>query len=176
MNTLLKDIEDKHVVFVDGSCIGNGSENARASYAFFFSNGPLSHYLNGDKVGRLNGLKDTNNRGELLAFIKTLEYILDNDYYTTREIIIVSDSNYCVRIMNEWLDGWIKRDVVWSKENSDMLNLLAEYRRKLKERGFQISSIHMNSHKKAPKDKFCEEYFRWKGNDIVDKYAQKLLQ
>lgn len=173
---LYSSIEDKHIIFVDGSCIGNGQTDAICSYAYYISNGPHAPYLDGAIVGNINGKKQTNNRGELMAFIKSLEYILNNDHYIVKDVLIISDSNYCVRIMNEWLDNWSNRGIIDTKENSDFLFILDNLRKQLRRRQFTIKAIHMNSHMKQPKDKNSDEYYKWNGNDVVDKYAAYLIK
>lgn len=172
--TFLKDSENKHIVFVDGSCTKNGQTDARASYAFYISNGPLSPHLGSGIV--CNDITPTNNRGELMAFIRALEYILDNDVYNVRDILFISDSKYCVTIMNEWLDKWIKQGTLNGKKNSDLLEKLNEYLTKLRKKRYMINTIHVFSHKKAPIDKNSDEYFMWQGNDIVDRRASKMLE
>ncbi|PWE56227.1 ribonuclease HI [Metarhizobium album] len=47
----------------------------------------------------------TNNRMELIAAIKSLECLSDKSMPVT----VVSDSEYLVKGMNEWINGWIRR-------------------------------------------------------------------
>jgi ribonuclease HI len=170
----LKDTEDHHIIFVDGSCTKNGKPDARSSYAFYISNGPLSPHLGSGIVN--NDITPTNNRGELVAFVRSLEYILENDNYNVKNILFISDSNYCVKIMNEWLDKWVKQGSLNDKKNSDLLEKLNEYTNKLRKRKYMINTIHVFSHKNAPQDKNSDEYFKWQGNDIVDRRASKMLE
>lgn len=56
-------------------------------------------------------------------------------------IHIVSDSQYCIKILTEWMDGWLKKGIV--KENWDLIMALNEAR---KDRVFTIE--HVKSHQK----------------------------
>jgi ribonuclease HI len=171
----LREVENKHIIFVDGACKNNGKPDARASYAYYFSNGPLSPYLNSGIV-KNDITEPTNNRGELLAFIRALEYIVENNVYNFKDVLFISDSKYCVNIMNEWLDKWKKQGSLNDKKNSDMLLQLSNLITTLRQEGYNINTIHIFSHKKAPSDKNSDDYFKWQGNDIVDKRAQKMLE
>ena len=54
-------------VYIDGSCINNGKINAKAGYGVFFD---FDDQRN--EYGIVNG-KQTNNTGELTAFIRAIE-------------------------------------------------------------------------------------------------------
>ena len=54
-------------VYIDGSCINNGKENAVAGYGVYFKEDDEKNEYN-----RVEG-KQTNNTGELTAFIRALE-------------------------------------------------------------------------------------------------------
>ncbi|RWS01320.1 hypothetical protein B4U79_13335, partial [Dinothrombium tinctorium] len=98
----ISDAEDLDLfqnVFIDGACKGNGSEEAKASYACWW--GP-KHPLN--KSG-LVGSPASNQRAELTAAIVALETAVENDINALR---LISDSSYLVKALNEWLPLWIK--------------------------------------------------------------------
>ena len=76
----------------------------------------------------------------------------------------------------EWLDKWIRQGSLNDKKNSDLLEKLSDYLTKLRKKRYMINTIHVFSHKKAPTDKNSDEYFKWQGNDIVDKRASKMLE
>jgi len=58
-----------------------------------------------DKVAELGGREThtTNNRMELTAAIKALEFITD------REIVVYADSEYVTKGMTEWIKRWQKK-------------------------------------------------------------------
>lgn len=86
-------------VYIDGSCINNGSKNARAGYAVFFGeNDPRNEYK------QVQG-KQSNNTGELTAFIRCLQILADEiqgpdaanyviNLYTDSEYVIKCATTY----------------------------------------------------------------------------------
>lgn len=93
-------------VYVDGSCVANGSDKARASYAAFWSD---CHPLN--KSGVLPD-RGTNQRAEVYAAMVAIETARENNI---RCIRIVSDSMYLINCMTKWCDVWVKNDFRSSK-------------------------------------------------------------
>lgn len=176
VNTSLRKCTNKHIVFVDGACTGNGKRNSRASYAFYIAAGPLAPYEQTAEIGKYNNVDATNNRGELLAFIKTLQYINDapvNDNVKT--VLFISDSSYCIGIVSSWLDKWIVEDILHEKKNIDLLNELSDIIKKIKDKGYKIETIHQYSHQPAPINKDSDEYYKWQGNERVDRLATSCL-
>jgi ribonuclease HI len=74
-------------VYVDGSCINNGSQNAIAGYGVYFGEDDEKN-----EYGRVEG-KQTNNTGELTAIIRALEILKDIDI----RINIYTDSEYVMK-------------------------------------------------------------------------------
>jgi len=83
-------------IFTDGSCLGNPGSGGWCA---------ILRYKGHEKI--LSGAEKntTNNRMELLAVIKALEALKE-----PCEINLYSDSTYVLKGLNEWLDGWIKKD------------------------------------------------------------------
>lgn len=171
----LSTCNNRHIVFVDGGCIGNGKKKARASYAFYISTGPLATYEEAAEIGNYNGVTATNNRGELLAFINALKYIDSKDNAHIKTITIISDSSYCIGIVSSWLDKWIAEGTLNERKNIDLLTEMDTIVKKIKEKGYIIETIHQNSHQPAPVNKESDEYFKWHGNDKADKLATGCL-
>jgi len=86
----------KITLFSDGSALGNPGPGGYGVILRF-----------GDKEKELCGgdRYTTNNRMELLGAIEGLKALKE-----PCEVEIVSDSSYVVKGINEWLEGWIKRD------------------------------------------------------------------
>lgn len=101
-------------IYTDGSCIGNPGPGG---WAFI-----LLH--DGAEVAETGKTKDTtNNRMEMMAIIKALEYIrnksgLTHEDLTSHKIILYSDSNLLMQSLNlGWkrkanLDLWAKIDLL----------------------------------------------------------------
>ncbi|MBW6489213.1 ribonuclease HI [Sulfurimonas sp.] len=86
----------KITLFSDGSALGNPGPGGYAAILRY-----------GDKEREVSGgeVHTTNNRMELLAVIEGLRALRE-----PCRVEIISDSSYVVKGINEWLDGWIKRD------------------------------------------------------------------
>ena len=65
--------KDTLYVYTDGSCIHNGTKDARAGYGIYFGKNDCRNVSN-----KLNG-KQTNNRAELSAAIEFLKVIRDEE-------------------------------------------------------------------------------------------------
>ena len=88
-------------VYIDGSCINNGKENAVAGYGVYFKEDDEKNEYN-----RVEG-KQTNNTGELTAFIRALEILKDKNIriniYTDSEYVIKCAGYYTARLAkNDW--------------------------------------------------------------------------
>ena len=77
-------------VYIDGSCINNGKPHAKAGYAVYFgTDDPRNEYK--PVVG-----KQSNNTGELTAFIRCLE-ILHEEITQNMTIHVYTDSEYVIK-------------------------------------------------------------------------------
>ena len=92
--------EPEVVLYTDGACRGNPGPGGWAAI--------LKHSATG-KVRKLTGgsPQTTNNRMELTAVIEGLKAI---DSSKPLRIHLVSDSEYVLRGLAEWIDGWIAND------------------------------------------------------------------
>lgn len=78
----------------------------------------------GDKIihsqyGGERGL--TNNRAELMAMIKALEFLPTKlDMISPKPVIIISDSQYVVHGYNDWSKKWMRNG--WKKDGQDVKN------------------------------------------------------
>lgn len=108
-------------IFADGACSGNPGVGGFGSIL-----------RSGDREKELSGCDKltTNNRMELLAVISALEALRK-----PCKVRIVTDSNYVVRGMSEWIDSWIERG--WKTyQKKEVLN------RDLWERLLKASRLH----------------------------------
>ena len=86
----------KITLFSDGSALGNPGPGGYGTILVY-----------GDKEKIISGSEahTTNNRMELKGAIEGLKALKE-----PCEVEIISDSSYVVKGINEWLEGWIKRD------------------------------------------------------------------
>ena len=102
------------VIFTDGSCINNGSKNAKAGIGIYFGdedprNISEPYYNN-----------PTNNRAELYAIIKAT-HIIKNELLNKRSATIYTDSDYCYKCITTFGDKM--NESKWTKKcmNKDLV-------------------------------------------------------
>ena len=83
-------------LFSDGSSLGNPG---RGGYC------AILRYQDNEKIISGAQKNATNNQMELKAVIEGLKALKE-----PCSVEIVSDSSYVVKGINEWLDGWVKKD------------------------------------------------------------------
>jgi ribonuclease HI len=84
-------------VYIDGACINNGQTNAKAAYAVWFGHNDLRNE-SGPVIG-----KQSNNTGELTAFIRCLEIIQETGSTgPTGPIDIHCDSEYVIKCVTTY--------------------------------------------------------------------------
>jgi ribonuclease HI len=99
-------------IYIDGSCIHNGFPNAIAGYGVYFKEGDERN-----EYARVVG-KQTNNTGELTAFIraveKVMEYVSDSATTTASASVsktnIYTDSEYVIKCAGAYGDKLAKND------------------------------------------------------------------
>ena len=152
-------------IFTDGSTLNNQKKGNRiGGYGVFFGDNDIRNIS--VLLKETKDFKVTNNVAELLACIKGVEKIM-NDNYT--KILICTDSMYVLNSMTKWAKKWEKNNWINSKgkqvENIDLVKKLYEFTKL-----YNIKYKHIRSHMKEPK-KDTEEYFYWYGNNMADKLA-----
>lgn len=76
-------------IYTDGGCLYNGQKHAKAAWGFYDE---TNKYTEGDKLVVTEG-NATNNKAELMALIKALEYSVKTE---KKNIKIFSDSKYVI--------------------------------------------------------------------------------
>ena len=84
-------------VYTDGGCSGNPGPGA---WAFVIA-------TDGEPIRRSGGTRETtNNRMELSAVIKALEYVSGRPSLRSETIEVFTDSQYVKKGMTEWIKKW----------------------------------------------------------------------
>ena len=90
-------------IYTDGGCLNNGKPEAIGAYAFIVvQDGEIIY----EEAVRIEATC-TNNIAELTACIQALDYCKNALIKPTN---FYSDSNYVIRGINEWLNGWVAKD------------------------------------------------------------------
>ena len=108
-------------IFADGACSGNPGPGGYGTILRF-----------GDKIREISGCEPqtTNNRMEMTAVIEGL-----NALKRPCRVRVITDSNYVVKGMTQWISGWIRRNWV-NSQKKPVLN------RDLWERLLEVSGPH----------------------------------
>lgn len=169
-------------VFTDGGCINNGAKNAKASYAVYIINKVIrGHVLPYEYTYYDNTLKTTtsinicpsNNRGELLSLVKAfIEIDKLNDIQS--KYVVYSDSQICVKTINEWYNNRLKKGTVNQFKNFDLIKIMMYLYNKIKETK-DITVVHIRGHQSIKKCVSQEQKNIINGNIIVDRYAYDIL-
>ncbi len=148
-------------IYTDGSC----------SLTYDKSPGGWSCIItNGTKVKVLSGgeLYTTNNRMEIMAVIKALEFCESKVNQKIGNVRILTDSAYVVNAINQrWIKKWINNGWITSKntpvDNKDLWEIINEYDKKI---NFQIIKVKGHSKPKGNEINY---------NDLADKEAKKQM-
>jgi ribonuclease HI len=99
------DTETQVIVYTDGCCLGNGTNNTTGGIGVYF---PSNNKRN---ISEPIHPPTTNNKCELLAVIKALEII------TEKNILIYTDSQYVQKGITSWIHHWKRNG--YKKPNGD---------------------------------------------------------
>ena len=93
-------------IYADGACSGNRGVGGFGAIL-----------VSGDKVKEMSGCEalTTNNRMELLGVITALEALKKPCVVT-----VVTDSNYVVKGMTEWMRGWLRNNWINAQKKAVM--------------------------------------------------------
>jgi ribonuclease HI len=143
--------------FTDGSCIGNGSANAKGGMAVVWPEHEEFDYSE-------SVFPATNNRCEYLAVIYAIRQADIIDPTNIKTLTIFTDSMLLINSVTKWLPGWKKNN--WKKSDGKMvlnLDLLKQLDELTKIR--KVSFKHVKAH--TGKDDWESIY-----NNKVDILAQ----
>ena len=108
-------------IFTDGSSRKSSADGGYGVIAFKDEQIIYAHQEQKDNV--------TNNQMELQAIIHACEFA--DKYFPNEEVIIYSDSSYCVNSITNWMFTWAKNGWINSKKeqvkNIDLIKTLYKY-------------------------------------------------
>jgi ribonuclease HI len=137
---LQNQVRKQITLYSDGSSLGNPGPGGYAGILEF--KGVRKEYFGGDA-------HTTNNRMELQGVIEGLKLLKE-----PCDVEIISDSSYVIKAINEWLEGWVRKN--FSKVKN--VDLWKEY--------LEISSQHtirgtwVRGHNGHPENERCDELAR----------------
>jgi len=137
---LQNQVRKQITLYSDGSSLGNPGPGGYAGILEF--KGVRKEYFGGDA-------HTTNNRMELQGVIEGLKLLKE-----PCDVEIISDSSYVIKAINEWLEGWVRKNFAKVKN----VDLWKEY--------LEISSPHnvrgtwVRGHNGHPENERCDELAR----------------
>lgn len=151
------------LAFTDGSASANGAATCRAGWGVYVPAAPFECALAGvagpfghTEEVRLCGpvpagaVAPSNNRGELLAIMKALEWMLGlcqarpDDH--PRRLVVVSDSQYSVNTLIEWAPRWVAKGALAKQKNPDMIGPALAQLAALRAAGVDVRLVHVRGH------------------------------
>ena len=131
-----------HTVYIDGSCVGNGSNGAKAGKGLFWGD---NHPWNiSNALAQEDGEVLTNNKGELRAAIRAVEITREHN---VGRLEINSDSKYVVLGITQWIRQWQRNS--WKKSNGEKVKNKDDWAKLLglvEDSGVDITWNHVPGH------------------------------
>lgn len=140
----------KITLFSDGSALGNPGPGGY---------GAILRYGDTEKIVYGGESHTTNNRMELLGVIEGLRALKE-----PCSVTVISDSSYVIKGINEWLNGWVKRNFAKVK-NPDLWQAYIEVSAQ-----HQIYGEWVRGHNGHPENERCDEIAR----EQAEKFKQGL--
>ncbi len=139
------------VVYADESCLGNGREGKNPGGA-----ASLIERWSGESVVRedlyISSPDTTNNRMALAGAIATLSAL---EVDSARSILFVSDSQYLIKGMNEWVLSWQARG--WKRKGGKIENLELWQTLERTRALFQVTWRWVRGHADHPKNEYVND-------------------
>lgn len=126
------------ICFTDGACPSNGRGSKCSGYGVYF---PNSEYPN---ISMRCPPPHTNNRAELSGFLHVLRLALSID--ETTRFKAYCDSEYVVKIYNNYMFNWARSGWTVKKANLDLVREIYEHKLALRDR---VEIIHCRAHTKS---------------------------
>lgn len=195
------DIKDQWRVYIDGGCTHNNVKDTskrRAGCGVYVDGYPSPYPIAPtesdidrvpetnhqcryvcERLPNTNAQPATNNRAELLGVIRALELLVAGCLPPRPgdTVTFVNDSKYVYSAVTDWLPRLWRPNNYQRSSGGEVLNadLVKRLDRLLlylgQERRYSVLWVHVNSHRKEPKDHSTPEWRDWHGNDQADRLA-----
>ena len=145
-----------------GAASGNGTDGCRASYAVWFGEEDPRNSCG------LVEVEPSNQAAELTAIRKALEILKDDP----RPHVIVTDSQYSISCLTEWIHNW--KENGWKTSGGRPV----KHKKIIEEAAKMIGKhmfMHVRSHAREPPDRSSATWMHWNGNKQADAIAARVL-
>ena len=151
------------LISIDGACRRNGMPNCVAAGGVFVQHFDENLHLTNTLTMSNYEVASTNQRGELLALLKALDYI----YASEQNAQIITDSEYIFNAMTKnWFVGWESRG--WKTamyepvKNSDIWKSIKQvYDKCINDKNLEVLFYHIKGH--------CIPFGKVTANTLLDK-------
>lgn len=165
----MKPISDTTIIiYTDGSSLGNPGPGGFGCVIVFQEN---------DKVVELGGhaKSTTNNKMELTAIMKSLEYLKHHHVSQDAHIVIHTDSSYAINGITKWVFGWQKNNWITSSKSPVLNSELWKELVPLKNHFKKLSFEHVRGHSGIWGNERCDMIATsFAGNKSIDLFSGKL--
>jgi len=141
---------NKYVIYTDGACKGNPG---RGASAYVILDALENNIIKSDSIYYP---KCTNNYAELMAVYKALEFVNKKLLNENLDIIIKSDSKYCVDGCSTWMYNWNKKGTLSSRVNGDIWKELFILIQIIKNKIHKIEFILIKGHSGIEWNEYCD--------------------
>lgn len=170
-NSIPKESKQTLHIFTDGACTNNGKKFAKASWAFVVVDKDQTTEIgyNSEKLKPFE--PQTNQRAELNALLRGLQYAVQTLKTDSTPITIWSDSEYAIHCTSKWGPTWWRND--WKKKGGDIqhLDLIRELVPLYSQHKVQIEIKWIEAHTQGAR----QSQFPWCWNHRVDQAATDAL-
>lgn len=145
-------------VHTDGACRGNQFDKNLGAWAYHIEGAMnMGYFTHGTAKAVEN---TTNNRMELTAVIKALEWFIAQPsslaFQNYAKITVYSDSTYVIMGINAWSKGWEKKN--WKDvKNVDLWKQLIDLKNKFNDISFRHIAGHSGNKLNDLVDSMCNE-------------------
>lgn len=151
-------------IFTDGACSQNGRPGAKAGFAVWF---PEHKELSSS--GRVpDGEAQTNQRAEMRGIERAVTVLEQNGFFD-EDVVVYTDSDYCINCLTKWIPGWMARGWKTSEGRDvlhrDLIEGISSRLTKFKSHRFH----HVRAHTGGGDDLSVN-------NDIVDRMARATIE
>lgn len=148
----MKTPQSYYLIYTDGACSGNPGPGGWGSIIYSSTNDMVTELCE-------RHLNTTNNRMEILAALKALEFVAQSKEQLST-IKIYTDSTYLIRGATEWVFGWRRRG--WKSSNGqevanqDLWIRLMEILSQIQKVG-KVEWLYVRGHNGTPGNERCDE-------------------
>lgn len=145
--TYLRKEDNMLTIAIDGACRRNGKPDCVSAGGVYIMHLNEQQEITQATIKSNYELHSTNQRGELLALLTSLDYV----YESQQSAQIITDSEYLFNTMTkDWCSNWIRKGWITASgspvKNKDIWVEVTNAHRRCLEAGYEIMFYHIKGH------------------------------